>query len=149
MTQKIVLASIEDPKGSTTHVELNETTQQYKVMHEFSIPWPFHYGFIKDTYVPVDGDPLDVAIFGDFQTRIGQDIHIQVIGALIVRDGDHKVIAVYPDDTQCGRYVEYIDLPENLRLDGENIFKKGGHVIKKVLNSEDAMRLIDLYRVLK
>lgn len=149
MTQKIVLASIEDPKGSTTHVELDEATQQYKVMHEFPIPWPFHYGFIKDTYVPVDGDPLDVAIFGDFQTRIGQDIQIQVIGALFVRDGDHKVIAVYPDDTQFGRYVEYIDLPENLRLDGENIFKKGGHVIEKVLSSEDTMRLIDLYRVLK
>ncbi len=149
MTQKLVLVSIEDPKGSTTHVELDEATQQYKVMHKFPIPWPFHYGYIKNTYVPIDGDPLDVAVFGDFQTSIGQDIQIQVIGALYVQDGDHKVVAVYPDDIQFGGCVEYIDLPENLRLEGENIFKRGGHVIEKVLSSEDTMSLIDLYRVLK
>ena len=149
MTEKIVLASIEDPKGSMTHVELDEATQQYKVRHYFPIPWPFHYGFIKDTYVPVDQDPLDVAIFGDFQASPGQDIQIRVIGALLVRDGDHKVIAVYPEDTLFGRFVEYTDLPENLRLDGENIFKKGGHVIEQVLSSEDTMKLIDRYRVLK
>ena len=147
MIQKIVLATIEDPKGSKKHVEFDKVTQQYKVMHEFPLPWPFHYGFIKNTYVPADGDPLDIAVFGDFQTREGQDIQVRVIGALLVQDGDHKIVAVDPSDAQFGSCLEYTDLPESLRTDGESIFKKGGHVIEKTLSSEEAIDFIDHYRI--
>ena len=147
MVEKIVLATIEDPRGSKKHVEFDKVTQQYKTVQEFLIPWPFHYGFIKNTYVPVDGDPLDIAVFGDFQTCEGQNIQVRVIGALLVQDGDHKVVAIDPSDRQFGSCAEYNDLPESLRIEGENIFKKGGHVIEKTLTSEEAVNLIACYQI--
>lgn len=147
MTKKILSVTIEDPKGSTTHVEFDEVTRVYEVVHKFLIPWPFHYGFIKNTYVPVDGDPLDIAVFGDFQTCEGQDIEVRVIGALLVQDGDHKVVAVYPSDAQFGNCLEYADLPESLRRAGESIFKKGGHIIERTISSQEAIDLIDRYQI--
>lgn len=147
MSQNVLLAIIEDPKGSTTHVEFNSTTQQYEEVHKFSIPWPFHYGFLKDTYVSIDGDPLDIAIFSELQTETGQEMQVRIIGALLVKDGDHKILAVCSDDSQFEKCFKYTDLSESLRMESENIFKKGGHIIESVLNSEDAMKLIELYRI--
>lgn len=147
MTQNVLLTIIEDPKGSTSHVEFNTTTQQYEVVHKFPIPWPFHYGFLKDTYVPIDGDPLDIAIFSELQTQTGQEMLVRIIGALLVKDGDHKILAVCPDDSQFGKVFEYTDLSESLRVESENIFKKGGHIIERVLNAEDAMKLVERYRI--
>jgi inorganic pyrophosphatase len=147
MSQNVLLAIIEDPKGSKAHVEFNTTTQQYEVVHKFLIPWPFHYGFLKDTYVSIDGDPLDIAIFSELQTQTGQEMLVRIIGALLVKDGDHKIFAVCPDDGQFGNCFEFTDLPESLRVESENIFKKGGHIIERVLNAEESMKLIELYRI--
>src|SRR5438270_4326161 len=107
MSQNVLLAIIEDPKGSKAHKEFNNSTQQFEVIHEFLIPWPFHYGFLKDTYVPIDRDPLDIAIFSELQTQTGQEIPVRIIGALLVEDGDHKILAVCPDDRQFGESFEY------------------------------------------
>lgn len=147
MSQNVLLAIVEDPKGSMTHVEFNTTTQQYEVVRTFQIPWPFHYGFLKDTLVPVDDNPLDIAIFSELQTQTGQEMLVRIIGALLVKDGDHKVLAVCPDERQFEKCFAYTDLSANLRVESENIFKKGGHIIERVLNTEDAMKFIERYRI--
>jgi len=72
---------------------------------------------------------------------------IRIIGALLVKDGDHKILAVCPDDNQFGKIFEYTDLSESLRIKSESIFKKGGHITERVLNAEDSMNLIERYRI--
>src|SRR5262245_18667864 len=131
-------AVIEDPNGSYTHVELNNETGQYEVRHNFKFPWPFHYGYIKGTMVGSDEDPLDIAIFGDFTSSTGQEITVRIIGAAVIKDGDHKIFAVYPADTQFGHCTEYLQIPKELRDKSEAIFARGGHEIEERLGSSAA-----------
>lgn len=140
--QLLFTAIIEDPTGSYTHMEFNEERQQYEVIHNFKVPWPFHYGYIKGTYVDVDGDPLDLAIFGDFPSSTGQEMQVRIIGAAIIKDGDHKVFAVNPADNQFGNCTEYLQIPEELRTRGENVFARGGHEIYERLSSNDAIAFV-------
>lgn len=146
MAQQLLPVVIEDPKGSLEHREFNSETQTYEVVQRFTIPWPFHYGYIKGTRVEVDRDPLDIAIFSTVEAQIGQEMVARIIGALFVQDGDHKIFGVCQDDSQFGQCMEYTDIAESLRVEGENIFKKGGHIIEKVFNAEDALELIEQYR---
>src|SRR5579884_640939 len=146
MTQDALLAIIEDPKGSLTHVELDPTTRDYKVVREFTIPWPFHYGSLKDTHVEVDHDALDIAVFSELEVQRGQEMIVRIIGALLVKDGDHKILAVCPDDMQFRKCFEYVDIPENLRAQGEKVFQID-HTIERILNAEEAMKLIERYRI--
>lgn len=146
MTQNALLAVIEDPKGSLTHVEWDATAQKYEVKRTFTIPWPFHYGFLKDTRVDVDGEALDVAIFSERQAQPGQEMLVRIIGALLVKDGDHKILAVCPDDIRFGMCFEYADIPESLRLEGKKVFEID-HIIERTLNVEEAMKLVESCRI--
>lgn len=147
MAQYLLPVIIEDPKGSREHREFSSKTQRYEVVQSFTAPWPFHYGFIKGTFVKVDRDPLDIAIFSSVEAQVGQEVQVRIIGALFVQDGDHKILGVCPADSQFGQCMEYADITESLRTEGENIFKKGGHIIEKVFNAEDAMKLVERYRI--
>jgi len=133
--QKLFQAVIEDPNGTSVHMEFNEQTGKYEIAHVFQVPWPFHYGYLQGTRVDSDNDPLDVAIFGNFTSETGQNILVRIIGAAIIQDGDHKVFAVNPDDRQFGSCTEYRDIPVELRERGEHVFARGGHVIEDRLSS--------------
>lgn len=133
--QKLFQAIIEDPNGTSVHMEFNEQTSKYEIVHVFQVPWPFHYGYLPGTRVDCDNDPLDVAIFGDFISETGQNIIVRIIGAAIIQDGDHKIFAVNPDDSQFGSCTEYRDIPVELREKGEHVFARGGHVIEDRLGS--------------
>lgn len=135
-------AVIEDPNGTSVHMEFDEQTGKYEIAHVFQVPWPFHYGYLKGTHVDSDNDPLDVAIFGNFTSETGQDILVRIIGAAIIKDGDHKVFAVNPDDRQFGNCTEYIDIPAELREKGEHVFARGGHVIEDRLGSQASVDFV-------
>lgn len=141
--QKIFQAVIEDPNGTSVHMEFNEQSGKYEIVHVFQVPWPFHYGYLKGTRIDSDNDPLDVAIFGDFQSETGQDILVRVIGAAIIKDGDHKVFAVNPDDRQFGNCTEYREIPADLREKGEHVFARGGHVIEDRLSSQASVDFVN------
>jgi inorganic pyrophosphatase len=138
-------AIIEDPNGSYTHMEYNNQTGRYEVVHNFKYPWPFHYGYVKGTMVGSDEDPLDLAIFGDFESQTGQEILVRIIGAAVIRDGDHKVFGVNPNDGQYGHCMEYMEIPEELRQKGEGIFARGGHEIEEILDSASAVLFVRKY----
>jgi inorganic pyrophosphatase len=142
----LFLAVIEDQKGSYTHMELNELSNKYEVVHNFKLPWPFHYGYLKETFVESDGDPLDLAVFGDFRSETGLELYVRVIGAAVIKDGDHKIFAVNPLDEQFGECVEYSEIPLELRKKGENIFARGGHQIEEILTSSAAVGFIKTYQ---
>lgn len=143
--QKTFQAIIEDPNGTSVHMEFNEQTGKYEIAHVFKVPWPFHYGYLKGTHVDSDNDPLDVAIFGDFQSETGQALSVRIIGAAIIKDGDHKVFAVNPADEQFGNCKEYMEIPRELREKGENVFARGGHVIEERLDSQASVLFVDKY----
>ena len=141
-TSNLFVAIVEDSNGSYTHVELNEQTGEYEVKHHFKYPWPFHYGYIENTMVVSDEDPLDVAIFGDFPSFTGQKLVVRVIGVAVIKDGDHKVFAINPDDSQFVMCQEYLEIPEELRRKSEGIFARGGHEIEKRLTSIESIEFI-------
>lgn len=142
----LFLAVIEDQKGSYTHMEFNKFSKEYEVIHVFKLPWPFHYGYLKETFVDSDGDPLDLAVFGDFQSDTGLELYVRIIGAAVIKDGDHKIFAVSPLDEQFGKCTEYTQIPLELREKGENIFARGGHQIEEILTSSAAVRFIKQYQ---
>lgn len=55
---------------------------------------PVHYGLILGTENKTEKDEIDVVLFSDRATTVGQEIEIKPIALLVREDGDDKVVAV-------------------------------------------------------
>lgn len=101
-------ATIEIPKGSDRRIhmsydksgfiDLGPIIDQIPVNHGVM---PVHYGYMNGTMNKEEGDEVDVVIFSKMPYKTGDTVHIEILGALIREDGDHKIIArdTTEDDT--------------------------------------------------
>lgn len=93
-------AVVEDPRGATErHVwdEVAGTWRTYQHPHA-TRPWPASYGFLQETWNPVDQDPLDVIILATPPLPTGTCLRVRPVGLLRRPDGDDKILAVAIDD---------------------------------------------------
>ena len=117
---------IEIPAGTIEKWEIGK--DGIKIEHEISegklrkidyLPYPFNYGFIPQTLLPLDkkgdGDPLDVIIIGPSIER-GSIIKVKPIGAILVLDNgkiDTKIITLSLNKTNLSKMNTINDIKKN------------------------------------
>jgi len=79
---------IEWPKGTRTRWE--KAGGRF-VRREEDAPAPVNYGFVPGTRNPADGSELDAVLLG-LPVPAGKRVQAEVVGAVALADGDHKLI---------------------------------------------------------
>lgn len=108
-------ALIEISRGSFIKYELDHHTGRIVVdrILRSADPYPADYGLFPRTLYG-DGDPLDVVILGEGQSKPGQVVRVRPIAIMQMVDTgevDDKVIAVREDDPRMRNVRELRDLP--------------------------------------
>ncbi len=95
----LVHVVIENPAGTTERIVYDEAASEFKTTGwVFPEPLPFHYGWIPHTLTAADGDELDAVVLAEDRTvAVGSVIAARPLGALLRRDGDHKIVCVRAD----------------------------------------------------
>ena len=79
---------VEWPRGSRVRWEWNGARFVRRVE---DAPAPANYGFIPGTQNPADGSELDAVLLG-LPVPAGKRVRAEVVGAVALADGDHKLI---------------------------------------------------------
>jgi inorganic pyrophosphatase len=148
-----VQSIIEIQQGSKAKYELDKLTGFLRLdrILASNLSYPFHYGFIPQTYCP-DDDPLDILILCSEQLNPLSIVEATVLGAVEMIDGgqqDDKIIARATNDPFM-KHINDLDQisPEQLktiRSFFEQYKKPEGKtvVIKKFLNKTEATALVE------
>lgn len=113
-----VNAVIEITKGSKAKYELDKETGLLRLdrILRTHLTYPFHYGFIPQTYCD-DNDPLDAVIICSEPLVPLSIVEVTPIGALHMIDGgqqDDKIIAVATHDHSVNGIKTIEELPQDL-----------------------------------
>ncbi|UOF92159.1 inorganic diphosphatase [Fodinisporobacter ferrooxydans] len=90
---KRVFAILELVKGSRMRYEYDSKSDTFYPGRKLMNPFPANYGWIPET-LSSDGEHLDVVVISDRRHRVGDIIQVDVVGILLRKDLDHKVIGV-------------------------------------------------------
>jgi len=138
MNKNVIQAIIEMPKGDTRrrHMKYDKSGFIELGLIKDVIPvndgiMPVHYGYIPETLNERESDEVDVLIFSEKETKVGEKIDVQPIALIQREDGDDKVVAV--DDSMKELHV-WNDIPESVRKVIVDFF--GYH--SKIVSIEDA-----------
>lgn len=103
---------------------------------------PVHYGYLPGTRNPEEGDEIDVLVFSDGDTQVGQEMEIRPIAIIRRSDGDDKVVAVGAEkDADFG----WSDVSENERSVVEAFFSHH-HDIVSIDDAATAQAYIENHR---
>lgn len=105
-------AIVEIPRGGQAKYEYDTALGLFRLDRVLysSVHYPGHYGFVPSTRAG-DGDPVDVLVWGNFESHTGALIEVRPVGMLRMRDekgDDEKVLCVATRDP---RYAEVQELP--------------------------------------
>lgn len=141
-----VFISVE--KGSRERHLYDETTLEHKGARQFSLPYPYPYGFILETHAE-DGDNVDCYVITDEPLKHGRTVECLPVGLLeMEEDGedDRKVLAALP-----GQDVALDDaLLETLRDFIYGVFAHFPETtvrVGRILSAQEARRYIQRRRV--
>lgn len=130
-------AGTEPPRRLNAIVEIARGGQsKYEYDHEAglfrldrvlysSVHYPGHYGFVPSTKAG-DGDPVDVLIWGAFESFTGALIEVRPVGMLRMRDDkgdDEKVLAVPVADPRYREVAEIAHVPSHFLREVEHFFR--------------------------
>ena len=94
------IAIIEIPKGSDRRIHMSYDKSGFIDLGLIKehVPvnegvMPVHYGYIEGTVNKEEGDEVDVIVFSNKPYNTGDKIEIEILGSLVRKDGDHKIIA--------------------------------------------------------
>lgn len=150
---KTVQSIIEIQQGSKTKYELDKPTGFLRLDRILGshLHYPFHYGYIPQTYCP-DDDPLDILIICTEKLLPLSIVEATVLGAVKMIDGgqqDDKIIAVVTHDPAMKNKKELNDLNsqtlETIRHFFENYKKpeKKEVIIEKFLEKDEAQEIVE------
>jgi inorganic pyrophosphatase len=155
-----VNAVIEITKGSKAKYELDKKTGLLRLdrILRTHLTYPFHYGFIPQTYCD-DDDPLDAVIICSEPLIPLSIVEITPIGALHMIDGgqqDDKIIAVATHDYSLHGIQTIEELPHDLVESIKDFFQtykkleEKQVIVDRFLTKDEAHLLInqsiDLYK---
>lgn len=150
---KQVQSIIEIQQGSKTKYELDKLTGFLRLdrILASNLSYPFHYGFIPQTYCP-DDDPLDILILCSEQLNPLSIVEATVLGAVKMVDGgqqDDKIIARATNDPFMKHINDLSEINpeqvETIRSFFEQYKKPEGKsvVIEAFLNKDEAVALVE------
>jgi len=90
-----------------------------------AVHYPGHYGFVPSTRAG-DGDPVDVLIWGSFESFTGALVEVRPIGMLRMRDekgDDEKVLVVPVADPRYHQVAEIAHVPSHFLREVEHFFR--------------------------
>jgi len=94
------IATIEIPKGSDRRIHISYDKNGFvdlgPIKEHISVNegvMPVDYGYIEGTLNKEEGDEVDVIIFSKRTYNTGDKVEIEILGSLVRKDGDHKIIA--------------------------------------------------------
>lgn len=137
MTNNIIHAIIEIPKGSSNKYEIDGITGRLKldrVLYGANF-YPSEYGMVEKT-LDWDGDPLDVVALATYPTFPGVEVRIRVLGSIKMIDNgeiDTKLFGVFADDPRFNEYKTLKDVPKHLRDEIEMFFLQYKTLQKKTV----------------
>jgi len=123
-------AVIEIPRGGQAKYEYDRRAGLFRVDRVLYSPvhYPGHYGFIPSTKAG-DGDPVDVLIWGSFESFTGALIEVRPVGMLRMQDeqgDDEKLLAVPVADPRYDEVTEIGHVAAHFLREVEHFF----HVYK-------------------
>lgn len=147
-----VNAVIEITKGSKAKYELDKETGLLRLdrVLRTHLTYPFHYGFIPQTYCD-DNDPLDAVIICSEPLVPLSIVEITPIGALHMIDSgqqDDKIIAVATHDYSVNGIKTLEELPQDLLESIKDFFQtykkleEKQVIVDRFLNRDEAHLLI-------
>lgn len=130
------IAKIEIPRGSMIKYEFNKETNTLEVNRTLPIQCPFNYGYILNSPLSADGDPLDIFVT-NFEPLVPlSEVKFRPWGVLLCEDQgieDNKVIAGIDGDS----YIDY-DYFKKIRFYLEN-YKIGFKVLEYKVFTDDIL----------
>ncbi len=143
---------VEITKGSKAKYELDKQTGLLRLdrVLRTHLTYPFHYGFIPQTYCD-DNDPLDAVIICSEPLVPLSIVEATPIGALHMIDGgqqDDKIIAVATHDYAVNGITSLDELPADLLVTIKEFFENYKKleekqvVVERFLNKQEAHQLI-------
>jgi len=120
-------AIVEIQRGGQAKYEYNPETGLFeldRVLYS-AVHYPGHYGFIPSTRAG-DGDPVDVVVWGAFESFTGALIQVRPVGMLRMRDekgDDEKVLAVSIADPRYHEVTEIAHVASHFLREVEHFFR--------------------------
>lgn len=128
MSDRIVEAVIEVPRGSQNKYEMDKTTGRIVLDRVLYSPmfYPGEYGYLEGT-LSEDGDPLDVLVLSTCPTFPGCRVPVRVVGLLRMADEkglDEKILGVVAVDPRWDGVQTLEDVPEHIRKEIAHFFQR-------------------------
>jgi len=120
-------AIVEIPRGGQAKYEYDATLGLFRLDRVLfsSVHYPGHYGFIPSTRAG-DGDPVDVLVWGSFESHTGALVEVRPVGMLRMRDekgDDEKVLCVATADPRYAEVQELPHVPPHFLREVEHFFR--------------------------
>lgn len=123
-----IYAYVEIPRGGTNKYEYKKelgTLMLDRVLYE-SVFYPTEYGFVPQTWIPIERDPLDIMIITTNPTFPGCLLKARPIGIIKITDNkepDFKIIAVATCDPRLAHIQTVDDYNPHFRKEVESFWE--------------------------
>jgi len=120
-------AIVEIPRGGQAKYEYDAEFQLFRLDRVLysSVHYPGHYGFVPSTKAG-DGDPVDILIWGSFESFTGALVDVRPVGMLRMRDekgDDEKVLTGPVADPRYREVGEIGHVPPHFLREVEHFFR--------------------------
>lgn len=116
-------AIVEIQRGGQAKYEYDPKTELFRL--DRVLYSAVHYGFVPSTRAG-DGDPVDVLVWGAFESFTGALIEVRPVGMLRMRDekgDDEKVLAVSVTDPRYPEVTEIAHVASHFLREVEHFFR--------------------------
>ena len=111
-----ILVTLEAAEGQPERYARDGNPPAWTLYDTLPHPWPTAYGFVENTTNPADGEEWDVIIVSPCTVAAMSTIAADIVGILLREDGDHKLLAVLPDDATLGEPPDLNLIPAARRI---------------------------------
>ncbi len=120
-------AVVEIPRGGQSKYEYDPKMGLFRLDRVLfsSVHYPGHYGFVPSTKAG-DGDPVDILIWGAFESFTGAVVDARPVGMLRMTDekgDDEKVLAVPVADPRYREVTEIAHVASHFLQEVEHFFR--------------------------
>ena len=120
-------AIVEIARGGQSKYEYDHEAELFRLDRVLysAVHYPGHYGFVPSTRAG-DGDPVDILIWGSFESFTGALVEVRPVGMLLMRDekgDDEKVLVVPVADPRYHEIREIGHVPAHFLREVEHFFR--------------------------
>jgi len=123
-----IYAFVEIPRGGTNKYEYKKelgTLMLDRVLYE-SVFYPTEYGFVPQTWISAEKDPLDIMVITTNPTFPGCLLKVRPVGMIKISDSgqpDNKIVAVATQDPRLSHIQTVNDYNPHFRVEVESFWE--------------------------